>query len=282
MQLIDTHQHLIYRDKLGYGWTAGIPQLETGDFTLQDYKRLTDGQGVIGTLFMECDVDDAAYRAEAQLVAGLMRQPGSGILGLIAACRPETDEGFAEWLDEAGDLGIVGFRRVLHVVPDEVSQAETFRANVRRIGQRGLTFDICVAARQLPLARALAEACPDMTLVLDHCGVPDIAGGAMEPWAGEISAIARLPHVHVKLSGISAYCAPGTASAETLRPWVEHVMAAFGPERMLWGGDWPVVDMGKGLPAWLDMTRALLAGLSEAETHAIGQGTARRVYRLAG
>ena len=135
-------------------------------------------------------------------------------------------------------------------------------------------------ARQLPVALELARACPEMTLVLDHCGVPDIAGGAMDPWRADMAALAALPHVYCKLSGILAYCAPGTASLEVVRPWVEHVIEVFGPERVLWGSDWPVVNLGGGLPLWLDITDGLLAGLSADERAAIRAGTARRVYKL--
>ena len=116
--------------------------------------------------------------------------------------------------------------------------------------------------------------------MLDHCGVPDIAGGEFSEWANGISALAALPHVHVKMSGISAYCAAGTAHKATLQPWVDHVLAAFGPKRMVWGGDWPVVNLGTGLPEWIDLSRDLLSGLSDAEQTQVASATARRVYRL--
>ena len=139
---------------------------------------------------------------------------------------------------------------------------------------------MCFLGSQLHIARALAEACPDTALVLDHCGVPDIAGGDFDQWAAALTSLAGLPNVTVKLSGLTAYCAPGTATAQTLRPWVEHVLASFGPERMLWGGDWPVVNLGSGLPRWIDMTRDLLSELSADEQAGIGYRTAQRVYRL--
>lgn len=280
MEFIDTHQHLIYRDRLGYGWTAGIEALAVGDFTVADYQMLTEGRGIAGTVYMECAVDDGDYQTEARFIAGLMRQPGSGMLAQIASCRPEDEAGFTDWLDEAAALGAVGFRRVLHVVPDEVSQTPAFRAGVAEIGRRGLSFDVCVLARQLPIARALAAACPDTVMVLDHCGVPDIAGGAFDDWATEMTALAAHENVHVKLSGLTAYCAPGKRDQETLRPWVAHALEAFGPARMVWGGDWPVVNLGSGLPDWIDLSRALLAPLSPDEALAIAQGNARRVYRL--
>jgi predicted TIM-barrel fold metal-dependent hydrolase len=278
MDLIDTHLHFIHRDRFGYAWTSGIPPLATGDFTLADYGALTAGLGVAGALFMETGVDDADYKAEARFVAGLVGR--GGILGQIASCRPEEDAGFDEWLDECEGLHVRGFRRILHVMPDALSQTPTFRRNLARIGARGLAFDICMLARQLPLALELARACPDQTLVLDHCGVPDIAGGTFADWARDISALSALPHVHLKLSGITAYCAPGTANQTTLKPWVDHAVAAFGPDRVLWGGDWPVVNLGSGLPGWIGLTRALLAGLTATEQGKIFQGVARRVYRI--
>jgi predicted TIM-barrel fold metal-dependent hydrolase len=278
MDLIDTHLHLIYRNKLGYAWTTGIPPLATGDFTLADYAALTAGLGVSGALFMEAGVDDADYQAEARFVAGLVGQ--NGIMGQIASCRPEVDEGFDAWLAECDDLQVKGFRRILHVMPDDLSQSAQFRRNVAKVGASGRSFDICVLARQLGLALDLARACPDQPLVLDHCGVPDIAGGGFDSWAAGITALAGLPHVNVKLSGITAYCAPGTADKATLQPWVDHVLGAFGANRVLWGGDWPVVNLGTGLPDWIQLTHSLLAGLSAHEAAQVCHETARRVYRI--
>lgn len=278
MDLIDTHQHLIYRNRLGYGWTAEIPPLATGDFTLADYGALTAGLGVAGSVFMETGVDDADYQTETRFVAGLVGQ--GGILGQIASCRPEEDRGFDAWLDACEGLHVHGFRRILHVMPDDLSRTATFRRNLAKIGARGRAFDICVLARQLPIAAELAKACPNQPLVLDHCGVPDIAGGKFADWAKGIDALAALPDVCLKLSGITAYCAPGTANLTTLRPWVDHVLTAFGADRVLWGGDWPVVNLGVGLPDWIALTRALLAGLTATEQGQIFQGTAKRVYRL--
>jgi len=276
MDIIDTHQHLICRDLFGYSWTQDIPSLAEGDFTLDDYAELTAGKGVAGSIFMETGVDDTDYKAEARHVAG--RVGTQDMLGQIASCRPETNAGFAAWLEECASLNVVGYRRMLHVMPDELSQSDTFRVNLRKIGTAGLPFDICVLARQIPIAVELIRSCDQQAYVLDHCGVPDIAGNAFDTWASGINALAALPQVTLKLSGISAYFAPGTASLVTLRPWVDHVLECFGPARMVWGGDWPVVDLGSGLPLWIDMTRQLLGALSADEQTAILAGNARSVY----
>jgi predicted TIM-barrel fold metal-dependent hydrolase len=275
MDLIDTHQHLILRGRLGYGWTAGIPALAAGDFTQGDYARLVAGKGVVGRIFMETGVDDDDYQAEARLLAGM-----AGFLGQIASSRPEDDAGFEAWLEEAGGLGVVGFRRILHVVPDGVSETEVFRRNLRTIGRAGYPFDLNFLARQLiPVGVPLLRACPDQVFVLDHCGVPDVTAGEWEVWDRGVAAFAGFENVVVKLSGITAYAGAG-AGVGVIRPYVERLLELFGPSRMLWGSDWPVVNLGAGLPGWIDMTRELLAGLSEGERAAIGTGTARRVYRV--
>lgn len=277
--LLDTHQHLVCRAAAGYAWTARVPALAGRDFLVADYRRLTEGLGIDGTLFMETGVDDADVVAEARHVAALAKDPSSGIRGLVVGCRPEAP-GFEAWLDEARGLGAVGLRRILHVMPDDVSQGATFRANVNRIGAAGLTFDVCMKARQLPLARALAQACEGTRLVLDHCGVPDIAAGALDPWRQHMVALAELPNVACKLSGLLAYCPPRPATWETIRPYVDHVLATFGPSRICWGSDWPVVGVAATLPEWIATTRAILGTLSGSEAEAIANGTARRLYGL--
>jgi predicted TIM-barrel fold metal-dependent hydrolase len=277
LSLIDTHQHLVWPERFGYGWSTELPALAGRTFGLDDYRALTAGLGVAGTIFMEAAVDDDDHHAEAKFVSEFMR-PGSGLLGIISSIRPENVAGLEAWLDEGPELGVVGYRRILHEVPDDVSQSETFRANVRRIGARGLVFDMVFLARQLPLARELALACPDTAFVLDHCGVPDIAGGGLDPWRAGITALAELPNVTAKISGVMAYCAPGGATLAAIRPYVEHVIATFGPERCLWGSDWPVVNTRADLPAWLAATRAILADLTPDEAAAIAHRTAERVY----
>src|SRR5690606_20692312 len=212
-------------------------------------------------------------------VAALAGDPASGILGIIASCRPEEDAGFEAWLDEGRDLGVVGYRRILHEVGDEVSQGATFRANVRRMGARGFVFDMVYLARQLPIALELVRACPDVRFVLDHCGVPDIAGDGFDPWRADMAALAREPNVVAKISGVFAYCAPGAVTLAAVRPYVDHVIETFGAERCLWGSDWPVVNVrGGSLPDWLAATRQILDGLSADEAAAIAHRTVERVY----
>lgn len=277
MEFLDTHQHLIYRNPLRYSWADEIPALATGNFTLDDYAALTVGKGIIGTLFMEAGVDDGDYQAEARFVARLI---GGSLLGQIASCRPESDAGFDAWLEQDESLGVKGYRRILHVMPDDLSTSGIFRRNLRKIGAKGLPFDLCVLARQHGTAEDLLRVCANQVFVLDHCGVPDIAGGGFGPWAASLRRLAAFPNLYCKLSGITAYCALGKGTVADIGPWVAHVLDCFGPDRVLWGSDWPVVNLGAGLPNWIDQSEVFLSSLSADEASAIAYRNARRIYAI--
>ena len=278
--LLDTHQHLVYRDIASYGWTKDIPPLAKDNFVLEDYKNLTEGFGIEGTLFMETGVDDSDYKKEIKFVKSLANNSDNNLIGLISSIRPETEEGFEEWLNATIEMGVVGYRRILHVMPDETSQNEIFRRNVRKIGDVGKTFDICFLPTQLNVAKELAQACENTSMILNHCGVPSIANDGLDPWRQDIEALSQIPNVTCKLSGLMAYCAPGTSSFETIEPYVDHVLKCFGPKRIVWGSDWPVVNLGKGLPEWITVTRKILDKLSTDEANAIANGTAQTVYKV--
>ena len=278
IQLFDTHLHLLYRNELNYAWAKDIPPLAEGDFTAEDYKSLTDGLGVGGSLFMEVDAED--YKKETNFIRSIANDSNNGIKGMIASIRPEQEDGFESWLNASIDMGVVGYRRVLHVASDEMSQNETFRKNIRKIGNAGKTFDMCFLQKQLPIAIELAKSCDNTTLILNHCGVPDIAGDGLSIWSENIKSLAELPHVYCKLSGIMAYCAPDTASYKTIEPYVDTVLNYFGSDRIVWGSDWPVVNLAKGIKEWISVTRNILSNLSDDEAMAIANTNAQKIYKV--
>ena len=277
--IIDTHLHIVDRSALRYPWLAGAPALDR-DFSYADYAREARRCGISGTLHMEVDVDPADIEAETAYVAKEAASPGSLLRGAIASCRPE-DADFPAYLERArADPIVKGFRRVLHVVPDDVSQGALFRENLRRMSGSGLTFDLCVLPRQLPLAVALVDSAPDVQFVLDHCGVPNIKGDAQEPWRAHMTEIARRPNVVGKVSGVVAYADPESWTVDSLRPWVEHTIGSFGWDRVVWGSDWPVCTLGGGLSTWVAATQALVSGASADERRKLFSDNARRIWRL--
>ena len=278
IKLLDTHQHLVYRDVAGYSWAKDIPPLAENNFTVEDYLNLTEGFGVGGTLFMETGVDDPDYQNEAIHVHSLAENPDNGIKGLIVSIRPEENNNFDSWFEKTIEMEVSGYRRVLHVMPDETSQDQTFRDNVKKIGKAGKPFDICYLPTQLLIAYDFAKSCDQMNLVLNHCGVPSIAAGEIDQWSKDIKKLSELPNVICKLSGLMAYCAPGTSSQETIQPYVDHVLECFGPSKMVWGSDWPVVNLGQGIQEWIKVTRNILSNLSDDEALAVANLNAQKIY----
>jgi predicted TIM-barrel fold metal-dependent hydrolase len=278
--ILDTHQHLIYPEKCPYSWTGSIPQLAGKAFRYDDYLKAIEGTGVAETVFMESGVDNTRWQEETPFVHELANGPGSLIKGIIASCRPEEESGFEAYIDSVLSSRLVGFRRILHVEPDELSQRPCFAANVRKLERYNLTFDLCVLARQIPLARALAEKCPEIQFILDHCGVPDIASGQLDPWRQYVSEIARLPNVACKISGVIAYCAPGQATLEAVRPYAEHCLEQFGWDRVVWGSDWPVCTTTADLRTWVQVTEGLIATADQRDQRKLLHHNAMRIYRV--
>jgi len=277
--LFDTHLHLIYKDRLTYPWLDDVEALNR-DNRFEDYNRDAARLGITGCLHMEVDVAEDMIEAETEVMADLIAEPESLMRGVISSCRPESDS-FADFLERnAANPNVKGFRRVLHVVPDDVSTTTIFRDNVRRLGDTGLTFDLCVAARQLDLAKDLVDHCPDVTFILDHCGVPDVAAGMLEPWRANMQELAERPNVNAKISGVVAYGNPDSWTLEDIRPFVDATVEAFGTDRIVWGSDNPVCNLGGGMAVWVSATHALTRGWSDDERDAFYHQNAFRLWRL--
>lgn len=284
-QWIDTHLHLLYPQRLHYDWTADAPALCRA-FLLETYWDECRTLGVGQSLHMEVDVRENEIAAETDLVAELAGAPNSPIGGAISACRPESEDqiAFAAFAEQICANPLVkGFRRVLHTMPDGLSQSAHFRANLRVLTSQGHPFDLCVTAAQLSHAYDLAKTLSDSSFVLDHCGIPPVQGD-LSQWKLDMARLAALPNVNCKISGIIAYgnwesdaLAP---IADDLRPIIEHCVEIFGWDRLVWGSDWPVCTLTKGVKIWKDVTDYTLSGVSAAEREALACENAKRIYRL--
>lgn len=150
----------------------------------------------------------------------------------------------------------------------------------RTIQQAGLSLDVLVQnPDEIPLVTWLARRHLSLTFVLDHCGKPDVAGGRYDPWARDIAELAACPNVVCKFSGLPNRMAPG-ADRSVLKPYAEHVLTCFGPERTMWGSDWPPLLLADDYLGWWETAQELLAGLDAAAREAVLGGTAAEVYRL--
>jgi predicted TIM-barrel fold metal-dependent hydrolase len=155
-----------------------------------------------------------------------------------------------------------------------------FVENVARLAAFGLCFDLCVLARQLPIAFNLASKCPHVSFVLDHCGVPDVRNQVLDPWRAHIRELSSLPNVSCKLSGIVAYAHPENWQIEDLRPFVDHVIESFGWDRVMFGSDWPVCNLTASYQRWVATVLSLTHTAGEANQRKLFHANAIRIYRL--
>jgi predicted TIM-barrel fold metal-dependent hydrolase len=279
MQIVDTHQHLWDLDLFSYSWLDSLPPLNRS-FRMSDYLAAVQGLNVVSSVHLEADVDEPFMLDETRHLLALADQPDNPLEGIVACGRPESED-FKSYLDKiAGHPKLKGIRRVLHTQPDEVGQGATFINNVARLADYGLSFDVCVRARQLPIAIRLVSKCPDVFFILDHCGAPEVKEKNFDPWRAHITAIARFPNVSCKISGLVAYADPKKWTAEDLRPFVEHAIASFGWERVLFGSDWPVCTLSASYQQWVKALQEITQGAGEAKQRKLFYDNAVRVYRL--
>lgn len=277
--VIDTHQHLWDPDCFAYSWMDPFPSIRQRAM-VDEYRAAAAGLNIVQTVYVDTDVDETDLGGELRAICGLADDPANRLAGIVASARLEKDDPFAHFGDLAAHPAIKGVRRVLHTQPDDLSRRPAFVENVRSLAERSWSFDLCVLARQLPLALRLVEDCPDVMFVLDHCGGPDIAAGERDAWQGGLRDLAQCPHVACKVSGLVTCAGAGNASADVLRPWFDEVVACFGWERMMWGGDWPVCTLAATLPHWMEVSAALTADAAEEQKALFFHGNARRIYRL--
>lgn len=277
--IIDTHQHLWELDRFPYSWTTGNPVLGRS-FTMADYQEAIAGLNVVGSVHVEADVDPPYRLGETEWLAGLAARGDTPLRGLVASATLEG-EGFANELRTLATYPIVkGVRRVLHTPGSPSPRAGLFVENLRRLAEHGLSFDLCVRADQLPDAIALARAVPEVSFVLDHCGVPDVKGRVLDPWRDQMREIASLPNIVAKVSGVVAYADPQRWTTADLAPFVEHTIDCFGWERVMFGSDWPVCTSAATLRQWVEALKEIVRAATFEQQRRLFHDNAIRVYRL--
>lgn len=225
-------------------------------------------------------VQAAETLAEALYLVGLSRRHPE-IAGVVAW----VDPGSPAIVEETAALAALEIvKGVRPVRDDNRSIAWMLDARLdrgwRALDDQGMSLDVLVQNwRETPLAALLARRVAPLPVILNHCGKPDVAGGGLEPWARTIDEIAQCGNVACKLSGLLNCAAPGAGAAEVV-PYVGHVLAAFGPDRVMWASDWPPLDLASDYATWAAICDRLLADRPAAERDAVFAGTAARIYRL--
>jgi L-fuconolactonase len=274
---VDAHVHFWDPARLEYPWLGGVRAI-AGPHLPAELRAEAGDRGPEAFVFVQAECDRARFLEEVAWVSSL---GDPRLAGIVAFAPMDQGEATRQAIGRLAREPLV--RGVRHNIQDDpdprLCRRPEFVDGVRRLGEAGLTFDLCLRAHQLPLIVELISDCPTTQFVLDHAAKPEIRHGALDPWRAGIDALALRPNVVCKLSGLLTEAAPG-AGAEALRPYAAHVLERFGPDRVLFGSDWPVLKLASSYGAWLDVARELALPLAPAARRAIFSGTARRVYRL--
>ncbi|MCH8276679.1 MAG: amidohydrolase family protein [Bacteroidetes bacterium] len=280
--MIDTHVHLWDVDRLDYPWLNGLPALNRS-YVLDDFDEDTRGYEVKGFVFIECTgaMDDRISQDELEWITELANRD-KRIRGIVAHASLEKGEavhGLLTWLAERPL--VKGVRRLLQGEPDvEFCLRPGFVEGVQKLAEFGLTFDACIYHFQLESLIRLVDRCPRVLFVLDHIGKPAIRDGQLDPWREHIRALASLPNVVCKISGVLAEADHDTWTIEQVMPYLEHAVEAFGPDRIMFGGDWPVLRLAGTYSEWMELVIRLAHNLSEPDRDKLFSSNAERVYRL--
>jgi len=277
--VVDAHHHLLNPARFEYPWLT--PELAAIDrrFSPEDLAPELAAAGIDGTILVQTI---GSLEETREFLATAAEVPFiRGVIGWVDL----TDPGIGATLDALrgghGGQWLVGIR---HQVHDEPDPDWLLRPDVRRgltaIRAADLAYDLLVRSRELPAALVVAREMPDLRFVIDHLAKPPIRSGAIEPWASLFRPFGELPNVSSKLSGLVTEADPATWHVADLAPYVEIALDTFGPERLLFGSDWPVCLLAASYADVVAAARELTADLSTAERAAVFGGAAEAVYRL--
>lgn len=277
---IDAHQHVWKLARGDYGWLGPEAGVLHRDFGLEELLPELDRAGVQRTILVQA----APTVSETHFLLGLART-NARVAGVVGWVDFESRSVAAEIEALSRDPKLVGLRPMIQDLPSDLwmlrrELTDAFRA----LSARRLCFDALVRPQHLAHLRKLIARHPELDVVIDHLAKPKVlAGGAkwdgFATWAKHMRGLAAESRACVKLSGLVSEAEPGATAAD-LVPFVDLAFEAFGPERVLWGSDWPVLARTSSYAAWWSTTETLLARLTEGQRAAVLGGNAARFYRI--
>jgi len=273
--IIDAHQHCWEVHRPECEWPT--PELEAiyRDFGVPELEAQARLLGVTGSVLVQSQPSDAD--TDYLLALADKHEFVCAVVGWVDLKAPEAPQRIRQL---ARHPKLKGLRPMLQgLAQDDWIDDPALVPAIDAMIENQLSFDALVYTRHLPFLRRFAERFPRLPIIIDHAAKPPIAESAWQPWQREMAAIAALDNIYCKLSGLVTEAAPDHGLVE-LKPWVESLLGLFGASRLLWGSDWPVVNLEGGYRRWLRLSEALLVSLSEQQRADVMAGTARRVYRI--
>jgi L-fuconolactonase len=274
---IDAHHHLWQVARGDYGWLSGEPVAPiTRDFNADELRPLLAAAGVDRTVLVQA----AESIAETEFLLDIAAREDF-VAGVVGWVDFDSEDALEQIGRLSRDTKLVGLRPMLQdMADDRWLLREEHDAVLRALQRRGLCFDALIKPRHLPVIAELAQRHPDLPIVIDHGAKPDIARRGFAQWAAAIKPFKSLSHVHCKLSGLATEAGPDWNTA-VLQPYVDLMLEVFGPDRVMWGSDWPVLLLAGGYLQWLEVAEQLTCQLTQDERTRIFGTTAARFYGIA-
>lgn len=286
LPICDTHHHLwdLARFDLPWTKTPGVEKLAKS-FLMPDYLQAIRGLNVVSSVYMEVDVHPSQQTKEAEYVIDLCQRGDSPMRAAVISGRP-GEKAFRPYITGlAKSPFIKGVRQVLHVesTPPGTCTTPQFVEGVKLLGELKLCFDLCMRSDDLADAVKLVDLCPGTRFVLDHCG--DLSVREKDPqkraaWKKNIHELAQREHVLCKISGIVASADPQNWTPDDLAPIVNTCLQEFGPQRVMFGGDWPVCTLASSYKQWVEALRTIVRERPLAEQRLLFHDNAVKFYGL--
>ena len=275
MTRIDAHQHFWDLARGDYGWLTPDLKPIYRNFLPEDLAPHLSNHGIAGTILVQA----APTLAETRFMLEIAEKTPSvkGVVGWVDFEQPDAPETIAEL---ASHPVLVGLRPMIQdIADDDWMLRENLNPAFEALIDNLLTFDALTLPQHLDNLVTLIGRHPDMCVVIDHGSKPLIRDGRIDAWAADMAIIAKDTNAFCKLSGLVTE-AHGDWTVDHLRPYVDHLLATFGPERLIWGSDWPVCLLASSYERWVETTELLLDGLSSEEKDAVLGLNALRAYGL--
>ena len=278
--IVDSHVHLADPQRFGYAWTRNAPSLNRT--VLPEHLTKAAAPVAIDTIvFVEVDVDDPQQVAEAEWIESL-GEADPRLKGMVASLPLERGNGVQGDLEKMLRCQrLRGIRRLIQNQkdPDFCIQPK-FIEGLKLLARHDLVFDICIFHHHLPNAIRMVRQCPEVRFVLDHIAKPAIKAGEFEPWGRNLKELAALPNVACKISGVTTEADHKSWTREQLKPYIAHAIECFGFDRVMYGGDWHVLELAGTYPQWVEIVDWVIAGASADEKRKLYRDNAIRAYRL--
>jgi L-fuconolactonase len=278
--IVDSHVHLCNPARFGYSWTRNAPSLNR-QVLPDDLAQAAAPVEIDQFVFVEVDVDFPQHLDEAAWIASLARSD-KRLTGMVAALPLERGKAVEAELDQLRRHKILrAVRRLIQNQPDpEFCIHPNFISGLKLLAAHDLAFDICVLHHQMPNVIRMVRQCPEVRFVLDHIGKPGIKAGIFDPWRQHLKDLAALPNVHCKISGVTTEADHKNWTREQIKPYIAYTIETFGFERVMYGGDWHVLELAGTYPQWVEIVDWAVEDATAEEKRQLFRDNAISFYRL--